>query len=251
MITRKQILDAITHEAKETPWMRALWEGGSAAFGRADEWSDIDVQLLVEDAHVAEAYSRIEKALAALSPLTDLYAVPEPTWHGQGQRFYRLRDASEFQMIDCVVIRKSTGPMFLEKERHGSARVLVDKDQVVVAAPLDHAALAAQRQARLAAIKASFPMFQTLITKEFRRGRPVDAMAFYMSQTIRPLIELLRIAHQPERFDFGLRYTKEDLPRSVHDRLASLLYVSDLRDMEKKHQDAVRLYEETLATLRD
>ena len=50
-------------------YVHAFWEGGAAAFGRADEWSDIDAYLLVNDSKVADAFLAVEKALESVSPI--------------------------------------------------------------------------------------------------------------------------------------------------------------------------------------
>ncbi|MBF8284247.1 MAG: Nucleotidyltransferase protein, partial [Anaerolineales bacterium] len=41
-ITRSSILTALRAALEPLPYVHAIWEGGAAAFGRVDEWSDCD-----------------------------------------------------------------------------------------------------------------------------------------------------------------------------------------------------------------
>ena len=47
------------------------------------------------------------------------------------------------------------------------------------------------------------------------RIRWFNAMASYLAYSIRPLVELLRMRHCPDRFDYGLRYLDRDLPKKL------------------------------------
>ena len=55
-IDRYKFIEAIRGLAEQTPWIAAAWIGGSDATGRTDEFSDIDLQLIVPDEHVEEAF---------------------------------------------------------------------------------------------------------------------------------------------------------------------------------------------------
>jgi len=41
-VTRSSILSALRAALEPLPFVHAMWEGGAAAFGRVDEWSDGD-----------------------------------------------------------------------------------------------------------------------------------------------------------------------------------------------------------------
>ncbi len=50
------------------PFVHAFWEAGAAAFNRIDEWSDIDLYIVVDEAAaVPETFVAVERALTALS----------------------------------------------------------------------------------------------------------------------------------------------------------------------------------------
>ena len=44
-LTRAEILVTLRAALEPLPYTHALWEGGAAAFGRVDDWSDIDLQV--------------------------------------------------------------------------------------------------------------------------------------------------------------------------------------------------------------
>ena len=81
------------------------------------------------------------------------------------------------------------------------------------------------------------------------RGDDVEATAMWMGQTLRPLVDLLRIRHNPERFDYGLRYTGYDLPQSARLELNALLWPRDGQDLLHKLEAASALFKRTLAEL--
>ncbi len=70
---------ALRAALESLPVAPALWEGGSAAFGRADAWSDLDPYVLAEDGAVEEVMAAVDGALAGLGPIAARRRLPEPT----------------------------------------------------------------------------------------------------------------------------------------------------------------------------
>lgn len=250
MLDRNTLIQALEASLEPLHWAHAAWLGGSAAFGRADDRSDVDVQVIVDDDRVEDAFAVAEAALAALSPIARAYEVPQPTWHGHAQRFYDLKDAHPFHQIDYLVQKLSSTQRFTERERHGEPVVLFDKRGLLTRPTFDVAAHSRLLEARLADLEARFPMFQALVAKEVERGDRLGALNFYQGLTLRPLIELLRIRHDPFRHDFGMRYLHRDLPAPLADEVAELAYVGDLAEILPKRERAERLFNQTLAELR-
>lgn len=197
---RDAICAAIRRAIEPLSYAVAMREGGSAAWGREDRWSDIDLQVLVEDDRVSDAIAAVDAALEALSPSELRLEAPRPTWHGHEQVFYRLRDAGEYCLVDLAVMKRSAPQQLRERERHGERRVFFDKTGEARPATLDrerHDRLVAER---LRHLSVALPMFQSLTKKE----------------------TLLRIRYCPDRFDFGPRYAVVDLPREVLQRVEPL-----------------------------
>ncbi|MCB9760628.1 MAG: nucleotidyltransferase domain-containing protein [Alphaproteobacteria bacterium] len=226
MVARGAIIEALKAALAAEPWTLAAWLGGSDANDRTDALSDIDLVVLTEDDAVNRAFATAEGTLDALGGVAAVWVLPEPSWHGHSQRFYRLNDARPEHVVDLVVMRRSATERFLEPERHGHPLVLFDKGGHCVPAPLDRAALAARMAERRAEIAARHPILSPLALKELRRGDPFAALHRYEGFLLRPLVELLRMAHCPDRFDFGLRYLRADLPPQVVARLTPLAWPS-------------------------
>ena len=249
MLGRDDILDGLTRGLRDLPYVLAMWEGGAAAFDRVDRWSDMDVQLAVEDDRVGDAMAAAEQTLAALSPIAHQFAIPEPTWHGHAQTFFRLADADPFCVVDLVVMKQSSTRRYDTVERHGRAVVRFDKVDWLAPRRLDEDANRARIRARLAELVARFEMFHATPHKELLRGRTVDALAFYQGVVVRPLVEALRMRHDPARFDFGPRYVREDLPADVVSRLERLYYVPGPDALERMWHEASAWFREVAAAL--
>lgn len=248
-LTREHLLTALQSAIEPLPYAHAMWQGGAAAFNRVDEWSDIDLQIDVDDDHVAETCAVVEATLAEHAPVALKFELPQPTWHGHYQAFYRFHDADEFLLLDLAVLKHGNPNKFLEREIHGEAVVLFDKSGVVQAPPLDRAVWAAKLRERVAALRVTFELFQSLTTKELHRNNLIEAVAFYHSYSLRPLIELLRIRHCPARHNFHTRYVYYDLPADVVRILEPMFFPRDGDDLRVKHEQAMQMFAKALAEI--
>lgn len=251
-LTRQNIIDTITRALTGQPWARAAWLGGSDANGRRDRFSDIDYILVVQDDHVEDSIAAVRAALSELAPVELEFRFPRPTWHGHDQLFCRLQGADPHLLIDFTVMKSSTPPgqRFLEPDRHGVPLVLFDHDAFIAPVPIDTDSHLSKLRARLERIRVTFPLFQPLVTRAVERDQPCDAAHFYMQLTLVPLVELLRMAHCPDRFDFGLRYLRDDLPPDVYARVCRLALPGSLEGIRACRDDAERLFNETLPLVR-
>jgi len=246
-VTRSRLVDVLRQALERSDAVDAAWEGGSAAFDAADELSDVDAVAVVADDAVEATFAQVESALASLSPVTLRHDVAATA--GYAQKFYRLRDAGEFLVVDFVVLRRSDPLLFRERELHGRGRTWFDRRGILLESHLDAANDMAQARARVPALASAFAMFQHLVTKERLRRRAVDALMFYQSMTLRPLAEALRLLHCPQRRVFGLRYLARDLPPEACAELEALAFVRDLDDLAGKHERARRWFDRCIARL--
>ncbi len=222
MLTRDRIIDTLSARLVEHQFIRAAWLGGSDANGRADDLSDVDLCLLVRPGQVEPAAAAIESALESLSPVRIRYRLPMPTWHGFHQAFYQLEDAPEHTMVDWVMVEVGQPHPWFEIERHGTPRVLFDKDSLIRAARTDRQVIDAAIGRKVEELRSKVPLFKHLPVKLVDRGLPVDAAHFYFSLLLRPLVDLLRCIHAPDRHDYGFRYVRDDLPREDYEALVRL-----------------------------
>ncbi len=232
MLTRPVIIAALAN-LTEHEFIRAASLGGSDATGRADELSDVDLFLLVApgDGSIERAAGAVEDTLRSLSPIRIAYRLPMPTWHGFHQAFYQLANAPEHLMIDWVIIEVGTPHPWLEVERHGTHRVLFDKDGLLKPVHVDRAAIARTIEKRVADLRQKFALFRHLGAKLADRGLPADAAYFYQALALRPLVDMLRVRHCPDRHDFGFRYLRDDLPRADYEAVCRLCYPRSAQDI--------------------
>ncbi|MFN2143789.1 MAG: hypothetical protein ACK2T7_00475 [Anaerolineales bacterium] len=248
-LKREPILENLTTTFKDKDYALAMYEGGAAGFDRVDQWSDLDVQVIVKDESVEQAFTDLEDTLAALSEIDYKYRLPEPTWHGHSQAFYRLKDASPFLMLDIVFIRESSeADRFMQFRTHGRPNVLFDKPGLIVEEPLDEPAMIEAMKAAVEAKKMYFDLYWVLTEKEIQRKNEIEAFHSYYSFAVLSLQEMLRIIYSPVRH-FYRRYPQYDLPPEVTKRLASFYYVSDLDALKDKFDEARAWFAELVESL--
>jgi hypothetical protein len=230
MLTRQSIITALgalsTHG-----FIRAASLGGSDATGRADELSDVDLVLFVTPGHVEQTAQAVDELLRTLSPINIHWRLPMPTWHGFHQAFYQLVDAPEHLMIDWLVVEVDQPHPWFEVERHGVAKPLFDKDGLLRQTHVDRAAIDAAIRKRVDEIRKKCALFRHMGAKNATRGLPIDACHFYHSLALRPLIDMLRITHAPDRHDYGLRYLRDDLPAQEYQTVKRLCYPHSAADI--------------------
>ena len=249
LVTRDRLLSALQGRLEPLDYVHAMWEAGAIAFGRVDEWSDVDLQIVVDDDRVEDAFAAVESALEPLSPVDATFRFPEPVWHGHSQAFYRLRDASPYLLLDLVVMKRSNENRFLQFEIHGRPFVYFDKSGVVVPEAFDADAMCEKIRHRIEGLRARFDMFQVMVTKEIERGNPIEAAAYYQGATLRPLVEMLRILYAPVRHDFHTRYVYHELPEDVLGRLDPLFFPRDVDDLAEKRRAAQAWFHELEAAV--
>jgi hypothetical protein len=222
---RNRITSAVCEALQPLPNVLAGWEGGSIAFDATDEFSDIDLNFLVDDTISVDAlHAASEFAIAAVSPITATHSEPPG-------RYYKLKDGGEFLLVDLCFFRAGAPDYSFDVERHGQIRALFDKGEWLSSGPSAQASLAAARAKRQNEHDVWFLASQNFVQKAIIRGHHADALAAFWAYTLRPLVELLRMRHCSARWDFGMRYLDRDLPLSVYEDLRDLMFVKDPADL--------------------
>ena len=229
---RDELIRILADAARNEPEILALWEGGSAAFGRVDHLSDADL-------HVVVTAGQVERAITAIRrPLSDRWGIAREyrrqTYAGDRQFFWQLAGVSPFNFVDMVFRECPEEGVSIDRGRHGSPLVHVDKCGciTVTSEPADEQR--ARLQKSLSHIKEfHWDLKIDLIRKYIRRGNSLHAFGAYQTGLIRPLVELLRIKYCPERSSHHLAHVQWDLPAEITARLEPLVMVSTLSDLEK------------------
>jgi hypothetical protein len=247
-VTRDDIVEALVADLKPRRYVQAFWEGGAAAFGRLDEWSDLDLYVLVSDGRVEETFGVVEESLRRLSPISQTYVV-RAGFEGVAQKFFRLKRASEFAVVDLAILTASSPEKFLTSEIHGKNIFYFNKRAAVKVPRLYLHAMQKKMEVRRDLLSGRLAMFGNYVEKEIHRGNSLEALEDYRTIVFGTLVEALRMKYNPVHYDFRLRYVHRELPPSVLKKLESLAYVQDVPDLARKNQEARSWCEETLADL--
>lgn len=242
---RRWVIEALIARLLALPAVRACFEGGSAATGRLDDFSDVDLVIVAALAAAPAAFEAVESGLSTLTEITHVWQVDPPLFPDTAQRFYFLAGAPPYFAVDCVVVAEQAVPRLLERERHGEPLVYFDRTGTIKARPLDRPALAARRAKRRQQLRGAVPVFAMLVEKELARGRSLEALGFYQA-LLRALLETLGMEHRPDRFDFEWRYVETQLPLSARQLLAHYAFVADAAALRER---APRLAAELLLRL--
>jgi hypothetical protein len=221
----------------------AGWESGSVAFDLEDEYSDIDLNFLLDDASpVDPVYAAVESALGTVSPIVASHSAPPG-------RYFKLLDGGDFLLVDVCLFRTGDLTERLDIERHGRVRPLFDKGEWLRSDASAGVSQVARRAKRLEEILAWFSVSQSFVRKAIIRGRQVEALAAFWGYTLKPLVELLRMRYCPERWDFGMRYLDRDLPGPVYDEVRGIMFVGESDDLAEHQSKATEWAERLLRDL--
>jgi hypothetical protein len=248
-VTRADIIQKLVETLQPLDYVIALWEGGAPGFNRTDEWSDIDLYVVVDDEKVAQAFQAVELALKSLSPIQQKYEVKHSGWPGVSQAFYRLQNASEYLVIDLAVLTLSCPEKFLEPKTHGRATFYFNKDNRVTLPSLDEDALLERLYDKLDRLRGRFGMFHNFVQKEINRGNYLEAVDMYYT-LLATLVETLRISYYPVHHEFRMRYVHYELPDDTIKRLKHLYFVADQRDLQNKYRETVAWFDEVISQIR-
>ena len=246
-VTRDTVIKTLVHALKPLDYAHALYEGGAIAFDRLDEWSDIDLYLVVDDDKVDEAFLVAERALKTLSPIRQKYEVKQLPWPDVSQAFYKLEGTSEYLLIDFAVLKLSCPEKFLEPEIHGKPVFHFNKTNKIKAAALDSGVMNKSLQERLVRIRDRYAIFNIFVQKEINRGNYVEALGLYHSLTLGSIVDALRIKYSPFHHDFKTRYIQYELPKDIIEKLENLYFVRNRKDLEKKYRVATEWFKAMIA----
>ena len=240
---RDRITETVSNALQPLAHVLAGWESGSVAFDLEDEYSDIDLNFLLDEESPADpVYAAVESALETISPIVASHSAPPG-------RYFKLRDAGEFLLVDVCIFRVGGLAERLDLERHGRVRPLFDKGDWLRTDPSAEVSQAESRAKRLGELQEWFSVSQSFVRKAIIRGQQVEALAAFWSVSLKPLVELLRMRYCPARWDFGMRYLDRDLPGPVYDELRGIMFVGEADDLAKHLSKATAWAERLLREL--
>ncbi|MFO7627215.1 MAG: hypothetical protein R6V62_08155 [Candidatus Fermentibacteraceae bacterium] len=216
----------------------AAWEGGSAATGYLDSYSDLDLAVVCRDDSVEAVISLLDEFLTERYGILKRLRMPEPAWHGFSQIFYLLSETPEFYYLDVAFIRRSVPDKFTACDRHGYAVVWFEKELMVDPAPTpSDLVLTKARKFYATALEQGF-VLEIEVGKALARERLSEAFSFYYQFLVRNLGVMLNLKYRPQKVDFGLRYAYRDYSPEDSALVDELLLVKSSDDLRVKFRKA-------------
>lgn len=232
---RDKIVNALVKLYEPIEEVYAVWENGSIAFNRIDDYSDIDLAVECEKEIIPSLIEKTEKVLEEVIGIDFRYEIKQNFFAGMDQIFYRFKNTSPFLLLDIGFLRHSEPKeSFVQPEIHGEVKVHFDKIGMTEMKELEKGEWDKKMAARIEALKERYEVFKIMPLKELPRNNNVDGFAFYFSFYLNTLVELLRIKYKPFRYNFGLRYLKYDLPADVFAEIEPLVFIKDAEDLKAK-----------------
>ncbi len=245
--TREKIVNALVKLYEPIEEVYAVWENGSIAFNRLDEYSDIDLAVECEKEIIPSLIEKTEKVLEEIVGIDLRYEIKQNFFAGMDQIFYRFKNTSPFLLLDIGFLRHGEPKeSFIQPEIHGEVKVHFDKIGMTEMKELEKSEWDKKMEAQVTAIREKFELFKIMPLKEMPRENYADAFIFYFSYYVSTLVQLLRIKYKPFRYNFGVRYIKYDLPAEVYKEVEPLLFVKDSEDLKMKIDKAGKMIGELL-----
>ena len=218
---------------------------GSRARGDADEYSDMDVWLDVQDGHEEMVIEQIHSILSKIAPLDFEHEIDHP--HPKiRQKFFHLKDTSEFLIIDVCVQSHSREFWYTNGHADEKVKIIFEKGKVIEFRNLDKIEFQNLQKKRIDELKKTFLFFQAWVKKGVNRDNFLEALKYYHSFILDPLVELLRLRYEPTKREFGLKHIERDLPKDILHTIEDLYKVNSTSEISTKSQKANELFFEVL-----
>lgn len=221
----------------------AAWEGGSVATGFADEYSDLDLLVIIEDKDTEPVFQLLQEHFSSLYGIERYYRLPEPAWHGMSQAFYLLKDCPSCFYCDIAVVPRSNPHKFTEPDRHGNAWIWFDKDRVFSAMPTPLEEQESLVQKVLGAVFAIDFLAIIELDKSLQRENWLASQMNWQLFINRCLVPLLNAKYRPAKVDFGIRYAEREYPPEIVKTLASLLHYNSVGEIRQHCKLALEIYQ--------
>ena len=205
MNNREKITELLKEHLQARDDVYAFWVEGSAPQGYADEFSDIDLWLSVDDDKIFMVYDDIEQILSEIAPIDFRYVVKNK---GElGQNVYHLEGMSEFLTVD-VNTQGVSRDVYLVKGID-DAEVIFDKQNIVKFKEREPANV--DIEAKRKKLQGFYEQMRPSVLKNVRRGKSLEVL-YYYHLILRYATKFLRLKHGwHEKTDFDLKHIYRDI----------------------------------------
>lgn len=252
MINSQMIIEKLKEGLEPIQYIHAMWLEGSDAIGQADEYSDLDIYIDIEDEYEQEAIDRVQNILAKISEIDYKYVMK----HGHPklrQRIYHLKVSSEYLMIDfCLQLhsRNKEEYVYIKDNQIEAAKVIFDKSEVIRYKDNNEDDYKTFNIARLEECKYRYSQ-HCRVTKYVHRGMYLEAYAYYNRYVLEPLIDMLRLIYTPSHAQYYLIHISQHIPETEVKKLEFFAKISSFKDIGEKIPLAETWFLELMCKLKE
>lgn len=242
MIKREDVVRSLQGKLEKQDYVYAAWEGGSAATKNLDAYSDLDVMIVCKDDSVEDVFQILEEHLSDTYGIERKYRVPEPTWHGFSQVFYKIKGTEPLFYLDLAVIKESVPDKFTDVLRHGEGVFWFLKKDIFD--EKNESTLDVLERCKTFYKRATESDFLLILEtkKAIARGIFVEAFPMYYGFLVRHMAVLLNLKHRKEKVDFNLRYLSRDYSAEDVSLMEEALKVSSIEEMKVVFEKLLNYY---------
>jgi predicted nucleotidyltransferase len=225
-----KIVDDLKELLEQDSTIHAMWIAGSVAEGTADELSDVDLWLDIDDGKDQLVLDTIEKFLDSkgTKDLNFSEGVTPPFTH----TVYHLSHMNPLHFIE-INLHTHSHPFGLFDSLR-KIKVLFDKDGTTKFKTLDETEYNKMLKERRQFLLEKIVLGEVSVRKELTRHNFPNAMHNYLFWLVEPVIELARIKLSPLKITYNLKHASRDLPKDTVSEIESLYTVASLDDLNKK-----------------
>lgn len=225
-----KIVDELAEAMKQVTGVHAMWVAGSVAEGYADEYSDVDIWLDIDDGQDETIFNSIETFLKTKNELDVNFSegITPPFSH----KVYHVAGTDPLHFIEVTL--HSHSHKFGAFDSLRKNKVIFDKDNSTKIDDFDEQAYEKMLSERKQFLVEKIDLGILSVDKEIKRKQFPDAMHNYLFWLVEPAIELVRIKLSPLKITYNLKHASRDLPAETVKEIESLYMVSSLQNLEDK-----------------
>ncbi len=224
------VVDELKAKLEPNPTIHAMWIAGSVAEGYADEFSDVDIWLDIDDDKDQEVLLLIEEVLRSRGEVDVNFSegITPPFSHA----VYHIAGTNPLHLVEITL--HSHSHKFGLFDRLRKIKVIFDKDDVTNFGDFDQTSYDKILSERKAFLIEKIEIGKLSVEKEIKRQQFSDAMHNYIFWLVEPIIELVRIKYSPLKITYNLKHASRDLPAEAVEEVESLYKVASLDDLHSK-----------------
>jgi predicted nucleotidyltransferase len=228
MDDRQRIIDKFKEKLEPLTYVQALWLEGSGPQGYADDYSDIDLWISVEDEKFTFIYSDVDGLLNELG-VVDLRYVMK-TNQELGHVVYHLKNMSEFLTVDVNAQKKSREVTL--SEATDKVDIIFDKSSIIKFHPERVVFDKPSKDRLLDYFKVQHPN----VLKNIKRNKPLEAFHYY-DAIIEEVIRYFRLqAWDAEKANYWRKHIYRDLKYETTKKLEYFTFIK-VEELEAKLEE--------------